>query len=82
MCLPAIGQVAREFGSTVPRVSLSIASYFVGLALGQIFYGPFLDRFGRKPSLYFGLTLYIFALLSIGALDSLKKGPGKIPSPF
>lgn len=79
MCLPAIGQVAREFGSAV---SLSLASYFVGLALGQIFYGPFLDRFGRKPSLYFGLALYIFALLSIGALDALKKGPGKIPSPF
>ena len=45
------------------RISLSIASYFAGLAAGQLFYGPLLDRFGRKLPLYAGLVLFIAASL-------------------
>lgn len=64
MYLPAFGQIAAEFATTVPRVSLSLSSYFVGLAVGQLLYGPCLDRFGRKPPLYFGLSLYVLATLA------------------
>jgi DHA1 family bicyclomycin/chloramphenicol resistance-like MFS transporter len=38
------------------------------MAIGQIFYGPLLDRFGRKPPLYFGLLLFIAA--SVGCIFS------------
>ena len=59
MYLPAFSRIAEDFGTTVPRVGFSMSSYFIGLSLGQILYGPFLDRFGRKPPLYFGLGLYL-----------------------
>ena len=64
--LPAFSQMARDLGATSAVVSLSLSSYFIGLALGQIIYGPFLDRFGRKPPIYVGLTLFI--LVSLGCL--------------
>ncbi len=74
MYLPAFGQIAADFHTDVPKVSLSLSSYFIGLAIGQIFYGPLLDRFGRKRPLYFGLSLYIIAscacLLSVN-IESL-----------
>lgn len=61
MYLPAFDQIAEEFGTTQAKVSLSIASYFIGLAVGQMVYGPLLDRFGRKRPLYFGLVIYLIA---------------------
>lgn len=61
MYLPAFQQIASQFHISTSRVSLSLSSYFVGLAFGQVFYGPFLDRFGRKPPLFIGLGIYILA---------------------
>ncbi|MBX3020097.1 MAG: multidrug effflux MFS transporter [Bdellovibrionales bacterium] len=63
MYLPAFPKIASDFGVSVTEVSLSLSSYFIGLACGQLFYGPLLDRFGRKPPLYGGLILYILATL-------------------
>jgi DHA1 family bicyclomycin/chloramphenicol resistance-like MFS transporter len=68
MYLPAIAQIARDLSTTPAKVSLSLSSYFVGLGAGQLFYGPMLDRYGRKRPLYAGLLLFIFA--SIGCLES------------
>lgn len=58
MYLPALPDIAKDFGAPLSSVQLSLASFFVGIALGQIFYGPFTDRFGRKLPLYIGLSLY------------------------
>jgi DHA1 family bicyclomycin/chloramphenicol resistance-like MFS transporter len=66
--------MAREFHTDGARVALSLSSYFIGLALGQNFYGPFLDRFGRKRPLYFGLCLYVIASLACiysGSIEAL-----------
>jgi len=63
MYLPAFQAIALEFGTTVSRVSLSLSSYFIGLSIGQLMYGPLLDRFGRKHPVYAGLSLYILATL-------------------
>jgi MFS transporter, DHA1 family, multidrug resistance protein len=68
MYLPAISQIAQDLSTTPARVSMSISSYFIGLSAGQLFYGPMLDRFGRKRPLYAGLLLFIVA--SIGCLQS------------
>jgi DHA1 family bicyclomycin/chloramphenicol resistance-like MFS transporter len=40
-----------------------LSSYFIGIALGQLIYGPLLDRYGRKQPLYVGLAVYIVATL-------------------
>jgi DHA1 family bicyclomycin/chloramphenicol resistance-like MFS transporter len=64
MYLPAFSNIASDFGSTTAKVSLSLASYFVGVAIGQMIYGPLLDRYGRKTPLYYGL--FVFIASSIG----------------
>lgn len=61
MYLPAFPEIAAALQTSTARVSLSLASYFAGLAVGQLCYGPLLDRFGRKAPLYAGLTLFIVA---------------------
>lgn len=61
MYLPAFPSIAKDFGTDVASVSLSLSSYFIGLAVGQILYGPFLDRFGRRKPLYFGLAVFVLA---------------------
>lgn len=61
MYLPAFPQIAKDLRTTLGDVSLSVSTYFLGFALGQIIYGPLLDRFGRKPPLYIGLSLYVIA---------------------
>src|SRR5882757_5771803 len=61
MYLPAFSQIAKDFHTTTAKIALSISSYFIGLSIGQLLYGPLLDRFGRKKPLYFGLVLYILA---------------------
>lgn len=58
MYLPALPGIARDFNASLSAVQLSLASYFVGIASGQIIYGPITDRFGRKKPLYVGLILY------------------------
>jgi DHA1 family bicyclomycin/chloramphenicol resistance-like MFS transporter len=61
MYLPALPALERYFATDTASVQHTLASFFVGLAIGQLFYGPIADRYGRKPPLYFGLTLYVAA---------------------
>lgn len=57
--LPAFPQIREAFGLAPDstKVSWIITAFFLGLASGQLFYGPLSDRFGRKPLLYCGLAL-------------------------
>lgn len=59
MYLPAFPQVEQDLGVSGATIALTISSYFIGLALGQVFYGPLLDRYGRKKPLYAGLGLFV-----------------------
>jgi DHA1 family bicyclomycin/chloramphenicol resistance-like MFS transporter len=52
MYLPSFPTVAKELNTPVSTIQLSLASFFVGMALGQLFIGPISDRFGRKTPLY------------------------------
>lgn len=61
--LPAFADIAHDMNTNVARVSLSVATYFIGYAIGQLVYGPFLDRFGRKKPVYVGLTIYLLATI-------------------
>lgn len=61
MYLPAFPAIAENLGVPLSSVQLSLASFFIGLASGQIFYGPLTDRFGRKRPLYVGLSIYALA---------------------
>ena len=72
MYLASFPKVAQELHTNEARVSLSVSSYFVGLAIGQIFYGPLLDRFGRKVPLYCGLLIYILASIGCMSVQSVE----------
>ena len=61
MYLPALPQMASDFGTTTRMVANTLPAYFLGLAIGQLVYGPISDRIGRKAPLYVGLTLYVVA---------------------
>lgn len=63
MYLPGFTSIAKDLHSTVARVSLSLSSFFIGIAFGQLLYGPLLDRFGRKKPLYIGMFAYLLASL-------------------
>ena len=70
MYLPAFSKMAADLNTTSPVIALTLSSYFIGLAIGQIFYGPFLDRFGRKRPLFFGLSLFtLTSLACVGVRD-------------
>lgn len=56
MYLPGFVSIEREFGTR--GVEGTMAAFIGGLAIGQLFYGPISDRFGRKPPLYFGYVIY------------------------
>ncbi|NML19886.1 multidrug effflux MFS transporter [Pseudoflavitalea sp. G-6-1-2] len=74
MYLPGFKAIAGELKTTVPDVALSLSSFFIGVSVSQLFYGPLLDRFGRKRPLYLGLTIYILSSIAcviVGSLDAL-----------
>lgn len=63
MYLPSFPQIAANLGVSVAKVELSLTTFFIGLAFGQLLYGTATDRFGRKLPLYVGLSIYCLASL-------------------
>jgi MFS transporter, DHA1 family, multidrug resistance protein len=71
--LPAFPKIRTEFGlpPDSARPALLLTSFFLGLAAGQLFYGPLSDRFGRKRPLAVGLVVYIVGGLGAVLAPSL-----------
>ena len=59
--VPSMPSIGRLFGVGTAQVQLTLSSYLVGYALGQVVYGPIADRFGRKPALLLALALFCAA---------------------
>lgn len=59
--LPGLPAIAAEFRADPSVVQFTLASFFIGMALGQMIHGPLADRYGRKPPLYVGLALFVLA---------------------
>jgi MFS transporter, DHA1 family, multidrug resistance protein len=72
MYLPAFAVIAAEFRIHTSEVSLSLSSYFVGFAIGQLLYGPVLDRFGRKLPLIVGVVAYIVFTLGCALAPNIR----------
>jgi DHA1 family bicyclomycin/chloramphenicol resistance-like MFS transporter len=71
MYLPGFPGIAADLNTTIASVQLSLTSYFIGIAIGQLLYGPLLDRYGRKTPLYAGLIIYIIASLACALTTSV-----------
>ncbi|MFN3581697.1 MAG: multidrug effflux MFS transporter, partial [Pseudomonas sp.] len=70
--LPAFPAMAESFGTDSKHIQLSLAAYFVGLAIGQVFYGPVADRYGRRKPLLFGIGLFATASLACALAPTLE----------
>jgi MFS transporter, DHA1 family, multidrug resistance protein len=90
--LPAIPATAAELGGSLIQGQLTVTVFFMGFALGQAFWGPVSDRFGRRPPLLAGIGLYLVAtgaclmassmeqLLAMRALQGVAAGAGAVLS--
>ena len=69
--LPAFPQMTQDLQvAQANDIQLVVSMLFIGLALGQLFYGPLSDSIGRKPAIYIGFVLFILgSLLSMAASD-------------
>jgi DHA1 family bicyclomycin/chloramphenicol resistance-like MFS transporter len=62
--IPALPATARALGMSIGTSQLTITLYLIGLAIGQLLYGPVSDRFGRRPVLLVGLSLFTVASIA------------------
>lgn len=56
--VPALPDAARDLGASSAAIQLTMSVYILGLAAGQLVYGPLSDQFGRRPVLMGGLVIY------------------------
>ena len=61
MYLPAMPGIMKTFNTTESLVQFSLVIFMIGGAIGQLFYGPFSDKYGRKPVIIIGLVIYLIA---------------------
>lgn len=71
MYLPALPTLERVLETDASRLQLTLASFFLAFSLGQLFYGPLSDRYGRKSPLYASLSLFIAASLGCALVSSV-----------
>lgn len=64
MYLPALPALGASLGASPGAVQGTLAIYFLGLACGQVVYGPLADRYGRRGPLFAGLGLYTVAAVA------------------
>jgi DHA1 family bicyclomycin/chloramphenicol resistance-like MFS transporter len=71
MYLPALPRIGRDFHAATGAAQATLSSFFLGLAIGQFFYGPASDRWGRRGPLFAGVILYAVASVGCALAPSL-----------
>ena len=75
---PVMPSVGADLGAGSDSVKLTLTTYMLGFAVGQLFYGPLSDRYGRRPVLLVGVSFFIATTFacslapSIGSLIGLR----------
>lgn len=72
MYLPAMPQVSRDLGASAGTVALTITTFIVGLALGQLLTAPLSDSLGRKRPLLAGLAVFTVTSLAAALAPSVE----------
>lgn len=78
MYLPSLPAIGQALDASTAAVQLTISSYLLGFAVGQILYGPLSDRVGRRPVILAALVIYVAATVvcavaqTIGILIALR----------
>ncbi len=71
MYLPAFAAIEHSLSAPAGSAELTLAGFFIGMASGQLVWGPLSDRFGRKPPLYAGLAMFALASLGCALTDNI-----------
>lgn len=69
--LPALPLLTQALGATVGTAQLTMSALILAFGFGQLVWGPVADRFGRRPVLLIGLSLYALAALAGAAAPSI-----------
>ncbi|HWA36502.1 MAG TPA: multidrug effflux MFS transporter [Burkholderiales bacterium] len=72
MFAPAVPQLTEALGAPVSAGQFTLTAFFVGIAAGQIAWGPLSDRFGRKPVLLAGLGIMLLSSAAAAAATSVQ----------
>ena len=70
MYLPAMPQIATNLGADLTTIQNSLSIFLLGFGLGMLCFGPFSDRFGRRPLALIGLTGFAISTLFVTLSDS------------
>ena len=71
--LPAMPSMVTVFGTSVDRVQLTLSSYLLGFAFFHLVCGPLSDRYGRKPILIAGLSVYVLMSVLCALSDTIEE---------
>ena len=69
--LPSFPAISADLGVPVSSVQLTLSAALLGMGLGQLVYGPLMDRFGRRPPVVAGLAVYVLASLGCALSHSI-----------
>ncbi len=64
MYLPALPVIAGQFGVPAGSAQMTLSTYILGFALGQLIYGPMADSIGRKPVILGGTLIFAAAAVA------------------
>lgn len=70
--LPTLPRIARDFQVSAAAVQLTFSFFFIGMSVGQLFYGPLSDRVGRRPAILLGCAVYVVASLACAFAPSIQ----------
>ncbi|MGX1309469.1 DHA1 family bicyclomycin/chloramphenicol resistance-like MFS transporter [Amorphus suaedae] len=59
MHISALPRMADDLSSSAATIQMTMMTYFWGFTVGQLFYGPASDKLGRKPVIFFALTVFL-----------------------
>lgn len=71
MYTPALPAIAEEFQTSNADIQITLAVFMAGFAIGQLFYGPISDRFGRRPILLASLVIYCLGTVAVALAPGL-----------
>ncbi|MEQ1535596.1 MAG: multidrug effflux MFS transporter [Burkholderiaceae bacterium] len=70
--LPALPTIAEGFGASMAQAQFTLSALLLSFGISQLIWGPLSDRYGRKPILLAGLSMYTFAGVGAAWADSIQ----------